>query len=151
MWGDLANKLRAQVAIGLPGQHKNGFQARLEFAIHQRHLQFVFVVRNSADAAKDHASAAFASVIDEQSFEHIHFDVRPFLGDFAQHLHALGHAEQRLLFRVAEHGHDQEIEHFLAALDQIQVAVGDRVKRARIDGNGSFHCDSAVGLNAGLF
>src|SRR6266480_4956225 len=47
---DFANELGAQVAVGFAGQHEHRFQPRLEFAIHQRHLQFIFVIRDGTNA-----------------------------------------------------------------------------------------------------
>src|SRR6202158_4953656 len=65
--GDLTHQLRAQVTIRFARQHEYGFQARLEFAIHQRHLQFVLVIGNGANAAEDHPGVALAGVVGQQT------------------------------------------------------------------------------------
>src|SRR5215467_3977002 len=148
---DFPHQLGAQVAVGFSWQHKDGLQPRLELPVHQRHLQFVFVVRDGANAAQNHAGATFARVVHEQSVKNVHLDARPSVRHFAQHLYALGNAEQRLLFRVSQHGHDQQVKHFLAALDQVEVAVGHRVKGAGINGNRCFHCDFSIGVTLRLF
>src|SRR6266478_585238 len=88
---DLSHELRAQVAISFAGQHEDGFQARLEFAIHQGHLQFVLVVGDGANAAQDHPGVALARIVNEQPVEDFDFDAGPLPGYFAQHLHTLSH------------------------------------------------------------
>src|SRR5919109_925065 len=87
MLSDLPHQLGTQVAIRFAGQHEHGFQTRLEFPVHQRHLQFIFIIRNSANTAQNHARPAFPRVINQQPFKHVHLDVCPLLCDLAQHLH----------------------------------------------------------------
>src|SRR5882672_6099205 len=95
---DFPHQLGTQVAVRLAGKHEHGLQPRLELAIHQRHLQLVFVIGNGADAAENHAGMPLARVVHEQPFKHVHFHISPLLGDFTQHLHTLGNGEERLLF-----------------------------------------------------
>src|SRR5260370_33121568 len=64
---DLAHQFRAQIAISFAGQHEHSFQARLEFAIHQRHLQFVLIIGDGANAAQDHPGVALAPIVDHQA------------------------------------------------------------------------------------
>src|SRR5689334_11813975 len=47
----------------------------------------------------------------------------------ADRRHPLLHREQRLLLLVVEHGHQQLVEHGTAALDDVEVAVVDRIER----------------------
>src|ERR1051326_492925 len=49
---NLFDQPRAQVRVGLGWHHENSFQLRLQLAVHQRHLQFVFVVTDGADASQ---------------------------------------------------------------------------------------------------
>src|SRR6266850_7743457 len=84
MLRDFPHQLGTQVAVRFAGKHKHGFQPRLELAIHQRHLQFVFVIGNGADAAENHAGMPLARIVHEQTFEHAHFHISPLLGDFAK-------------------------------------------------------------------
>jgi len=136
---DFADKLRAQVAVGFTREHKDGFEARLEFAVHQRHLEFVFVIGDGSDAAEDYGGVALAGVVDEQALEDVDFDARELPGDFAQHFDTLGDREERLFVHVLEYRDDDAIEHFFAAADQVEMPVGDGIEGAGIDGNGSFH------------
>ena len=75
-----------------------------------------------------------ARVVHQQPVERIHFHVGKGAGHLAQHFHALGQREQRLLFGVAQHGYHQPAENLGAALDQVEVPVGHRIERAGIDG-----------------
>jgi hypothetical protein len=59
--------------------------------------------------------------------------------ELLQKRHPLGHGEQRLTGRVGADGHDDPVEELRAALDEIEVAIGDRVEAASIDGQGSLH------------
>src|ERR1700681_2476141 len=115
--GDLAHQLRTQVAIGFAGQHKYGFQAGFELAIHQCHLQFVFVVGDSANPAQDHAGMALARIVNEQAVEDFDFNAGPLPGNLAQHFDALRYGKERSFFGVAQHGNDQQVKHFFPALD----------------------------------
>jgi hypothetical protein len=47
---------------------------------------------------------------------------------------ALFESEEGLLVRVDEYADDYFVEEFAAALDDIQVTVGDRIERTRVDG-----------------
>src|SRR5260221_3375186 len=128
---DFSNELRAQVAVWFSRNHENGFQPRLEFAVHQRHLQLVLVIRDGANPAQDYTCAALPRVVRQEALENVHFYARPMLGHLAQHLHALAHAEKRLLLGILEHRHNDEVEHFFAPLDQVEMAVRHRIKRSR--------------------
>jgi len=101
-----------------------GFQ----FAIHERHLQFVFVIRDGANASKDYPCAPLAGVIDQQALENVDFDSGPLLGDLAKHFDAFGNGEERLLVDILQHCDDHQVEHFLAAFDEVEVAVGDGIE-----------------------
>jgi hypothetical protein len=54
--------------------------------------------------------------------------------DFGEHLAAFLDGEERLLIRVYEDADDYLVEEFAAALDDIQMTVGDGVERAGVDG-----------------
>jgi len=54
---------------------------------------------------------------------------------FFEHLPPLRQGEQRLLGVVVENRDDQPLDQSAAARNQIQVPVGDRVKRTWIDGD----------------
>ena len=82
----------------------------------------------------------------EQTVEYVDFDAAPAARDLAEHFDTLGDGEERLLFGVFEHGDDDEVEHLFAALDEVEVAVGDRVKGAGVDGDGGFHRDKPLSI-----
>src|SRR5262249_18047042 len=56
-----------------------------------------------------------------------------------KHFDAFVDAEKRFLLGVLQNGDDQQIKHFLAALDQVEVAVCHGIERARINSDRSFH------------
>ena len=105
----------------------------LQPPVHERHLQFVFVIRNRANAAQQHGGRARGRVIHQKPVEGIHLHVGVNVHHFAKHLDALFHGEERLLGVVPQDRNDQPVEHPRAPLDQVEVAVGNRVERSRID------------------
>jgi hypothetical protein len=137
--GNFANQFCTEITVGFARQHEYGFQARLEFAIHQRHLEFVFVVGYRANAAKDDGGAAFSRVFHEQSLENVNFHGIPLFCDLPEHVNAFIQREQRLFVDVLQNGDNQLVEHFFPALDEVQMPVGYGVKRAGIDSDRSLH------------
>ena len=55
---------------------------------------------------------------------------------------ALFDGEERRFGGIAQHRHDEFVEDAAAARDQVQMAVGERVKRARI--NGAYQVQSVI-------
>src|SRR5581483_9082930 len=82
-------------------------------------------------------------VVNHQAVKAIHPDISVTLGHCPEHLQALIQTEQGLLFRIAQDGHDQLVENLAAPLDEIQMPVRERVKRARIDSNDRLQSASA--------
>ena len=76
-------------------------------------------------------------VIDQEPVASADLDVGIRLHHFSEHLHALGHSEQTLLALILQHRDDQAVSQFAAARNQVQVSVGDRIERTRIDGDDS--------------
>ena len=76
-----------------------------------------------------------ASVVDEQAVEGVHFDVGGALEHLARDVDALRHREERRLLHVDQDRDDDAIEEARAALDDVDVAVGQRIERAGIDGD----------------
>jgi hypothetical protein len=52
---------------------------------------------------------------------------------FAEHFDTLVDREKRLLGVVPENRNDQPVEHSRTALDEIEMAVGNRVERSRVN------------------
>jgi hypothetical protein len=71
-------------------------------------------------------------IVDQQSFEGIHSESAMGLLDFLkhlfQHLAALFNREKRLLLRIHEDRDDYLIEEFAAALDDVEMAIGNWIE-----------------------
>src|SRR6185312_13222326 len=87
---DFLHEPRADEGELLSGEKKNSFESGLQAAIHERHLQLVFVIGNSADAAEDYASVLAERVVREESFKRVDFDIGKLARRFAQHFGSLG-------------------------------------------------------------
>lgn len=117
------------------GHEENGLDFGREPAIHEGHLEFVFVVGDGANAADDDAGSALGRIAHEQAIEGDHFDIGQAVDHFGEHVDALFDGEEGLLFVVAENGDDEPVEERGRPVDEIQVAAGDGVEGARIDGD----------------
>ena len=78
--------------------------------VHERHLQFVLVIRDGPDAAQQNGGPVRGRVIHQQPVEGIHPHVGVAAQHLAKHLDALFDGEQRLLVLVPQYGDDQAVE-----------------------------------------
>ncbi len=104
-------------------------------AVHQRHLELVLEVRHRAQAAHQHAGVLALRVVHQQAAEGAHVHVAVRLEHLAANRDALGLAEQRRLLDVDQERDDDGVEDPGAALDDVDVAVGQRVERPWINGD----------------
>ena len=92
-------------------------------------------VADRAQAADDRAGAAGAAQVDGQAVERLDLDpIRRCAGlgeRLADDADPGLDVEQRRLPRVGKDRHDERVEHVRGTLDDVEVAVGDRVERAR--------------------
>src|ERR1035438_6327321 len=133
---DFAYQTRTQVRIFFGGHHEHRFQTRLEFAVHQRHLEFVLIVAKGANAAQDDPRLDAQRVVHGETVKSVHRHVVKVRSHSLQHLATIGDAEQRVFLGIPKNGNHQLVENPAAALDQVQMAVGGRVERSGI---GSFY------------
>src|SRR4026209_2336894 len=80
-------------------------------------------------AAKQRAGPPPAGVLDEQTVECIHLDVRVFAEHLPNDLDALLGGKQRLLFGVDQHGDDDSLEQMRAAENDVDMTVRQRIER----------------------
>src|SRR5579883_2422336 len=102
MVNNFLHQTRADISERLSRHHENRFQVGFKFAIHQRHLEFVLIVRKGADAAQNGARLFLAGIIHQEPAESIHGDVGDLLGCSLQHVDALIDGEKRFLFTIDE-------------------------------------------------
>jgi hypothetical protein len=119
----------------LSGEEEDGFDLRLQAAVHQGHLEFVFVVGDGADAAHDYAGAFANGVVREKAVEEVDFDVRVWGRDGDEHFHPLGYGEERGFALVAEDGYDELVAEARAAGDDVEMAAGYGIEGSGIDGD----------------
>src|SRR5262245_5808254 len=68
---NLFDQARTQVGISFGRHHKDCFQVRLEFAVHQGHLQFVFIVADGANTTQYRFGFLLHCVIHQQPLEDV--------------------------------------------------------------------------------
>ncbi|MNT77735.1 hypothetical protein D3C72_2168800 [compost metagenome] len=101
-------------------------------AIHARHLEFIFEIRDGAQAPDDHAAILLAHEIFQQARKALDFDVgvmaQHLLGDFDPFLHR----KERLFGLAVGHAHDDVIKQAGSATHQVFVTAGQGVERSGI-------------------
>ncbi len=136
---NLLDEAGADVGILFGGHHEDGFKLRGQAAVHQCHLEFVFVITDGADAAQDGLGTLLAGKLDQEAVKGFHGDVSELMGGFAEHFDAIFGWKKGLFFSVVEDGDDEMVEDLGATGDQVEMAVGRRVEAPRVDGANSVH------------
>jgi hypothetical protein len=98
--------------------------------VHLRHLQLVFEVGASAQTLDDRGQTAGLHEVDDQPFAGFNAQVRQMRRRLLDHRDALGGAEHALLVGVDQHRDDDLVELGGRALQDVDVAEGDRVERS---------------------
>ncbi len=128
-----AHQTRADIRILVGGHHEHSLQRGFELAIHERHLQFVLIVADRANAAKDAFRVDRLGEFHHQPVEGVQPDIFQACRKRSEHLDPLGHTEHRALLRVTENRDHQFFKDLAASLNQIEVPIGRRIKRTGID------------------
>jgi hypothetical protein len=131
----LLDEARADERVLLVGHHEDGLDVPREGAVRERHLVLVLEVGDGPDAAEDDVRLLAVDVVHHEAVERVHLDVPEGLAHLADHLDALLLGEERLLRRVVGDGDDEALEDADAALDDVEMPVGDGVEAAGIDGD----------------
>src|SRR5215469_14787839 len=147
---NFAHNTRTQVRILLCGHHKNGLDAWLNLAVHQRHLQLELVITYRAYAAQYSVGIFLDAVGHEQALKRVNCNVVEVRRYGSEHFHTLLQAEERVaLVGVASNSDDQVIKELAATMNEIKMPVGDGIKRSGVDGDDLSQCASA-GRNSSL-
>jgi hypothetical protein len=141
---DALDESGADVGVLFRRHHEEGFELGVELAVHHGHLELVLVVGDGADAAEDGGCALLAGEVDQEAVEGGDGDVADGGDGFGDHLETLGDGEERGAFLgVAEDGDDELVDDFGAAGNQVEMAVGERVEGAGVDGLDGMHATPA--------
>ncbi len=106
----------------------------MQLAVHQGHLQFVFIVADGPYAAQHRFGFFLHGIVHQQALKSFNPHILIVLDHLFQHLQPFTDGKQRVFFRVAQHGDDQLIKNLAAPLNQVEVPVGYWIKRTGIDG-----------------
>src|SRR3954470_13024306 len=69
--GDFLDDARTEERVSVLRHHENRFHVLVQFAVHQRELEFKFEIRDGAQAADDGLRFALLDVMNEQGIEGI--------------------------------------------------------------------------------
>jgi len=132
--GDFLDDARTKKRVGVFRHHENRFHFFVQLAVHERELEFEFKVRDGAQAADDGLGFALVGVFDEQSIEGIRFGVGNVFDAAADEFDAFFERKERLFAFVFGDRHDDVIEQFDGAFNDVEMAVRQGIKTARVDG-----------------
>jgi len=133
--GHFLDNARAEKGISVFGHHKNRFDTFIQLTIHQSHLEFKFKVGDGAQAADDSLGGPALDVFNEQAIEGVSLDVGEVLDGLGDHFLALGHGKERAFAFAERHRHDDAVEQPGSPLQNVQMAVGERIEAPGIDGS----------------
>src|ERR1035437_476248 len=140
--GNLLDQTRTQVAVLERGHEEDRVDFGGQLPVRVGHLQLRLEVGYGAQATHDERCFGGAAEVDSQTIECL--DVNP--GRY-RHRTAFGDGlaydrdpllrrqRRRGLLRIHKDAEDYPVEDGRRARHHIEVAVGDRVERARVDGN----------------
>lgn len=122
-----------QVGVLLVGHQEHGDDVRRQSAIHQCHLEFVFEIGDCSKPSYQRLGSQFLSVPNHQTAEGIDFHALDVGDRFPDHLQAVIQREEGVLLWISTQRHDDAVEDFHRPLDDVQMPIGNRVERPRID------------------
>jgi len=132
--GDFLDDAGAEVGVFFVWHEEDGFDVGIEVAVHESHLEFEFEIGDGAQAADDGAGVDFLSEVDEQAVEVGDLDLFQIGGGVADEVEAFFGGEEGGFCVIAGDGDSDVVEEAAGAFDDVEVAVGDWVEGARIDG-----------------
>src|SRR5712692_10075782 len=146
---DLLDEARGDELVLVVGHEEHRLDMGIEAVVHAGHLELVFEIGDGAQAAHDHRGADLHGKMHEEVVEGAHLDALARLGidqlrDLLLHDgDAVLAGEERALADVLRHADHQPVDDLGRAQDDVGVAVGDRVERARINADARLaHADS---------
>lgn len=117
-----------------------------EFAIHERHLEFVFEIAQDSKPANDSNCSGLMRIIDEQAIEGIDSNLSGHLmipHRFPTKFDPFFFAKERRLGAVSGKSDDHFVEQLGRPSDDIKMSVRDRIEGPRIDDYSRFRCHAA--------
>lgn len=139
--GDLADEAAGCVCETGACDDEGGFDAG-DFAVGDGLLDFVLEVREISHASQEDVCAALAGEVDGEAIEGFHSDecavgflFEHVVDEFLHHIDAFFGAEERVFARVAADGDDEFVKEFAAACDDVEMAEGDGVEGAGVEGD----------------
>lgn len=144
---DLLYQAGGNIAVVLARHEEHRLESRGEAAIHEGHLEFELEVAHGAQSADDGAGFLAPREFDEEAGEPCDSDVSQSRNGLAEEGDPLVGREEAAFFRVAGDGHENLVKDVRGAREHVEVAVGDGVERACVDG--AFHGGGRCALAAG--
>src|SRR3954470_2527287 len=124
---------RTEKCIRVFWHHEDGFNALVQFTIHQSELKFKFEVRYGPESPDHSLPGALFHVIDQQTVK----TVGGYVGNRRDHLFhqgdPFGEVKKRTFAFVKCDRDDDAIKKLRGPLNDVQMTVGERIKTPRIN------------------
>src|SRR3989454_5379779 len=131
--GDFLDQARRDVRVLLVRHQEHRLDRAPELPVHQRHLELVLEIGDGADPPHDAVGPFACHQVDQKPVERDDAKVAQLRGGLVDHLESFFHREERLLRGIGDHRDDELVEDLEAALDDVDVAVVDRIEHTGID------------------
>src|SRR5690606_315595 len=142
--GDFAHDGARNELVLIRGRHEQGLDLGQQVAVHAGHLEFIFEVGNSAQAADDDPPVLRAHEILQQAGKAADLDVRIVAQDFLGDFHTFLYGKERLFVLAVGDPYDHLVEQARCATHKVLVTACQRVESSRIDGSNHAVSESGV-------
>ena len=126
-----------QVGIIAFCRQKHRLQIRIDALVDQRHLKFIFKIRDSPQPLDEHIAAVASGVFRHQPVVQIRRHIGQVPGDAPDKFDPLLCGENRMLPRIRHDTDNQPVKDLRRAFYDVEMAKGDRIKTAGV--NRDFH------------
>src|SRR5436190_18185996 len=127
------------------GHHVDGLDLGSQRPVELVHLELPLEVGDDAEALHDRLRSPFTGKVDDQLGEDVDLHILPVAERLVEECDSLVQREhRRLVRRAADDTDDDAVEDAGRARDDVDVAVRDRVVRARSDGGDHAGCSKTV-------
>lgn len=130
---DFFDEAGAQKSVFDAGHHEDSFDGGVDLLVHEGHLEFILEVGNSSETSDDDTGIVFLGELDQQAAKGPDLDMGVVLEDLADDLDPLSRGKEGFLFGIFQNGDQNMGKELLSPENDIDMAVGDRVERTRID------------------
>lgn len=131
MLKDIAHRRGRNMRVLLKGRDDKGLNFRRKPVVHIRNGPLVLEIKHVPHAPDDMMDTFLAASVDGKIIILDDFHPTEALGRLTDDVNALVHSEKASLVLIYTHSHDHLVKHGEGAAEDVQMACGEGVERAR--------------------